>query len=557
MSQWLWVSEGHSRVDTGEIISAAGHAQSAVECAQSAMYLLAEPSFHAFAGAWGAAVSVPGAAPAAAASAHAERALSRARRDVEHLARCLQDYADWLTQASLIYAGAEGGAVAYTQACQVLEALGCSFAATSGSGFQWRTGLGLVTLLPGVIGEFQAGGLPKGHVPRGALTLQAALGDVTGGERGLASSAVGVARWWNDVGAALSGKSSGVVVTGPDGRSAWGTPTMVALGVQRYLPADGEPSDPRVTGALNRAQGAKYSRSSPTAMLAQLGLDSAGAPLQKRGQTGATNLPSEFRLGSNIITTPAVPAALLARVAASGSASAVGEVQILRHTRVSPVAPGGEPAGDGKKPPSKNGESQSWSVVVRGTQEWAPGSSNPQDMQSNLEAVGRRDSDQEAAVRLAMDLAGVQPGDPVEFVGHSQGGAIALNVAQDLEGADYNVVAVLTAGSPTGGLAADLQAPVLNLENLSDVVPSLDGSSATSANATSVFFDARHLPGSEKRNAHSLETYVAAAARADAEKELNPMAARVGSWGQARAQALGLDGQTRTEALYYRTTRAR
>lgn len=82
---------------------------------------------------------------------------------------------------------------------------------------------------------------------------------------------------------------------------------------------------------------------------------------------------------------------------------------------------------------------------------------------------------------------------PSSFVGHSQGGAIALDLAGNKQVKEkYNVVSVLTAGAPTAGVGADVDVPVLNLENLSDIVPSLDGAPADAGSRDDGTFDPRH-----------------------------------------------------------------
>lgn len=197
--------------------------------------------------------------------------------------------------------------------------------------------------------------------------------------------------------------------------------------------------------------------------------------------------------------------------------------------------------------------------MVRGTVAWTPGSKNPQDMQSNLEAVGRRPSDQKTSVQIAMEMAQIQPGEPVEFVGHSQGGAVALDLAADPRvNAKYNVVSVLTAGSPTGGCTPPATVSVLNYENLSDIVPGLDGGAPKGgANVSTVYFDARSLDVPPAASAHSLETYVSAAVGVEAAAGVNPMASQVESWNQRRVEAMGLEGPVSSEVQYYRSTRVR
>lgn len=238
--------------------------------------------------------------------------------------------------------------------------------------------------------------------------------------------------------------------------------------------------------------------------------------------------------------TPLSVSELLGRIEDSAGGGQVGEVQVLRHQ------------GSG---------GTSWTVVVKGTQEWAPGSNNPQDMESNLQTVAAVPSAQKQAVEKVMEVAGIGPGEPVELVGHSQGGAVALAIASTpAVRRRFNVVSVLTAGSPTGGIeapenAAEPPVQVLNLENLSDLVPALDAASAGTQHSVTVHFDDSDLPVPENATAHSLETYVAAAERI--ERSRGPMAGEMAEWNRTRVETLGLGGSVTSTAAFYRTTRVR
>ena len=89
----------------------------------------------------------------------------------------------------------------------------------------------------------------------------------------------------------------------------------------------------------------------------------------------------------------------------------------------------------------------------------------------------------------ALALAGASAGDPVMLVGHSQGGMVAAQAAADsASGAfAYNVIHVLTAGSPIGLADVPDDVQVLALENNNDVVPHLDSTdNPRSPNVTSV-----------------------------------------------------------------------
>lgn len=68
-------------------------------------------------------------------------------------------------------------------------------------------------------------------------------------------------------------------------------------------------------------------------------------------------------------------------------------------------------------------------------------------------------------MKTAMDMAGIRSDEPVEFIGHSQGGIIAAQLASESDiRARYSVASVLTAGSPVAGFHPDPGVPMLNME---------------------------------------------------------------------------------------------
>jgi hypothetical protein len=123
--------------------------------------------------------------------------------------------------------------------------------------------------------------------------------------------------------------------------------------------------------------------------------------------------------------------------------------------------------------------SVSWLVAIPGTEVWSPvAGSNPLDLTSDLTAVAGSPDDATAVATKAMLLAGIRPDEPVMLAGHSLGGLVAMNVAQDPAIQDrFTIAAVVTAGSPValadGALPVGAQA--LHLEHLQDDVPALDG----------------------------------------------------------------------------------
>lgn len=257
--------------------------------------------------------------------------------------------------------------------------------------------------------------------------------------------------------------------------------------------------------------------------------------------TSVLAVPAVNRLVSprTATSTPRTPSALITKVKklrdhpTSPSAKSVsddspnrGEFEIERH----------DTPGTGRP---------TWSVVVKGTQEWLPGTSNPKDMQSNLALVGRVPADEEAAIVWALSQSGAQPGDAVEFVGHSQGGIVAASLAASPAITEhYTVAGVVTAGSPISGIELDETTPVLAFENTDDIVPALDGQTTrTSSTRMTVYSTGEGSP-------HDLDGYIV-----DAENAEKTGHADLDRWVKSRQVALGLTDETVTTRQRYTLTR--
>lgn len=205
-------------------------------------------------------------------------------------------------------------------------------------------------------------------------------------------------------------------------------------------------------------------------------------------------------------------------------------------------------------------QTRSWTVDIRGTQSFAVGQKGPQDMTTNLQGVGGMDSDQFYAIQEAMKDAGIAPGEAVEFAGHSQGGIMAAQLAADPDvRARYNVVSVVTAGSPTATIAPT-DVPVLSYENSGDIVPGLDGYATQGDNVTTVMFHDYQATcdGTDPVPcSHSAPVYVEEirsslnTAKASTDPGLGALAAAEAR----RTQALGLTERTQTTVHHYQTRR--
>ena len=205
-------------------------------------------------------------------------------------------------------------------------------------------------------------------------------------------------------------------------------------------------------------------------------------------------------------------------------------------------------------------QTRSWTVDIRGTQSFAVGQKGPQDMTTNLQGVGGMSSDQLVAVQEAMKDAGIAPGEAVEFAGHSQGGIMAAQLAADPDvRSRYNVVSVVTAGSPTATIAPT-DVPVLSYENSGDIVPGLDGYATQGDNVTTVMFHDYQAAcdGTDPVPcSHSAPVYVEEirsslnAAKTSTDPGLGALAAAEAR----RTQALGLTERTQTTVHHYQTRR--
>ncbi len=140
------------------------------------------------------------------------------------------------------------------------------------------------------------------------------------------------------------------------------------------------------------------------------------------------------------------------------------------------------------------------------------------DLPTNFAAVGGASTSYAEGILLAMAEAGIRPGEPVALVGHSQGGIMAAWLASHQD--TYPVTAVVTAGSPIGGMGPYPDGTqVLSLENHGDAIPLVEGeANPDSARHLTLTFDAASLGIGEPSlvESHDLARYVAGAAAADA-----------------------------------------
>jgi hypothetical protein len=118
-------------------------------------------------------------------------------------------------------------------------------------------------------------------------------------------------------------------------------------------------------------------------------------------------------------------------------------------------------------------------VDITGTKDWSVtdfDNPNVSNLGTNLRAVGNQVTSYELGVLMAMQHSGIQPGEPIMLVGHSQGGIVAAQLATHLaDSSTFKITHLVTAGSPIGLVDVPPSVTVLSLENAGDVVPELDG----------------------------------------------------------------------------------
>lgn len=150
-----------------------------------------------------------------------------------------------------------------------------------------------------------------------------------------------------------------------------------------------------------------------------------------------------------------------------------------------------------------------WTVVLPGTRETFM-AVNPQDHLSNVQLMADERDDLLLAAKQALAMAPIAPGDPVVFVGHSQGGIAAAELAADPGvRARFDVAGVVTMGSPIGQVRIPDTVPVISLENVDDLVPALDGlANPADPNRVNVQFDGG--AHSAVLGSHDIRTYEAA-----------------------------------------------
>ncbi len=461
----------------------------------------------------------------------APEALAFAKAELEdcalsyvRLVEQLEFFLQQLTYAALIYAAAENDVFAYWQ----LDYVRSKIRTHMPFRLPWAPTLhaaGFFAALDATYFRFGASSDLSGVRMQMSAGLLAALATVT--PRDFTLSAKERARW-NGQKAGVAASALLAAMSGdPDGRTKVNVQHVTSdgaiAGAESVGVAAGYAAASHKKGSIAQALGFGV----PTALWVRQGAH-VGAP---RG--GAT------RLSGSVTETPRSASDLLHRVGEVGGTKEEGRIEILKH--------------------DTPGHGTSWSVIIPGTKVWSPGGPNPQDILTNTQLVGGLSNDQSAAVLHAMKMAGIAPGEAVEFVGHSQGGMAVAQLASSPQVAQqYNVVSALSVGGATAYAQPAHGVNMLNLENTRDVVPAADGASAGSQpGLTSVYFDGKnaapHVNGAG--SAHSLAVYEAAMGSLEDDVNSGRGVPEVAQWLNDREEHLALNQDTVTTSYIFTSKR--
>lgn len=185
------------------------------------------------------------------------------------------------------------------------------------------------------------------------------------------------------------------------------------------------------------------------------------------------------------------------------------------------------------------GDQRTAIVYIPGTQTLGLGDgSNPLDLQSNILAMqGNGIATSERAVLEAMKQAGVEPSDSVIFVGHSQGGMLAGNLAMHPEG--YIAAGLVTIGAPIAQLKLT-KLPVMAIEHVNDPIPNVSGKvNPLTKNWVTIQRSSSSLESDAPMHSHSLKSYKNTTEQVDSSKSKGISNIRQQLMSQLRGAPMG------------------
>ncbi|MBI9115709.1 hypothetical protein [Sanguibacter suaedae] len=150
--------------------------------------------------------------------------------------------------------------------------------------------------------------------------------------------------------------------------------------------------------------------------------------------------------------------------------------------------------------------SETWSVLIPGTDDWTPGADSVFAGEANLDLMGYGEGRGMDLVESALMQAGAPVGATVGLYAHSQGGIVAMELADDdTFRRRYTLSNVTTFGSPVAHITPAQPVPTLHVENNQELVSSLDqGVSPDLLDRVTVSAD---VPTSDVLEAHSPFTH--------------------------------------------------
>jgi hypothetical protein len=178
-------------------------------------------------------------------------------------------------------------------------------------------------------------------------------------------------------------------------------------------------------------------------------------------------------------------------------------------------------------------------VYIPGTQTLGLGDgSNPLDLQSNILAMqGEGIAASERAVLEAMNQAGIEANDKVIFVGHSQGGMVAGNLAMNPAG--YIAAGLVTIGAPIAQLKLT-KLPVMAIEHVNDPIPNVSGKvNPIAKNWVTIQLNSLASESEAPMHSHSLKSYKNTTEKVDESKSKGISNIRQQLLSQVRGAPIG------------------
>ncbi|MBI5162141.1 MAG: hypothetical protein HY996_12135 [Micrococcales bacterium] len=200
---------------------------------------------------------------------------------------------------------------------------------------------------------------------------------------------------------------------------------------------------------------------------------------------------------------------------------------------------------------SAPGSTTRWVVYIDPTETFSPAATGePWDLTSNVDGVAGRTAGSYRATEQAMRDAGVAAGDPVQFVGFSQGGLVAGMLAAS---GGWSSAGLDTFGAPIGNLPLPDGLPGMNVRHTDDLVPALAGADRPSERMLieqRAFPDG--IPAGEPAPAHQRDSYERTAAQIDAASSPE-VRAQLETMRRFTADQAALPGATITGFTYQAT----